>query len=79
MVFIFSLSAEGGAIKSLDNSGSVIDGIDDVRLPAFVFGPRVGVLPAFSSFTGSGMHERSDTDTTFVIAGDEVLPVRTRS
>jgi len=50
-----------------------------VRLPAFVFGPRVGVLPAFSSFTGSGMHERSDTDTTFVIAGDEVLPVRTRS
>ena len=54
-------------------------GRQHVRLPACVFGPRVGVLPAFSSFTGSGMHERSDTDTTFVIAGDEVLPVRTRS
>jgi outer membrane protein insertion porin family len=30
--FIFSLSGEGGAIKSLDHSGSVADGIDDVRL-----------------------------------------------
>jgi outer membrane protein insertion porin family len=30
--FIFSLSAEGGAIKSLDNSGSAALGIDDVRL-----------------------------------------------
>ena len=30
--FIFSLSAEGGAIKSLDNSGDRTRGIDDVRL-----------------------------------------------
>jgi outer membrane protein insertion porin family len=30
--FIFSLSAEGGVIKSFDHSGSVADGIDDVRL-----------------------------------------------
>lgn len=30
--FIFSLSAEGGAIKSLDNSGDPSRGIDDVRL-----------------------------------------------
>ena len=30
--FIFSLSAEGGAIKSLDNSGNAALGIDDVRL-----------------------------------------------
>ncbi|MDR2858270.1 MAG: outer membrane protein assembly factor BamA, partial [Novosphingobium sp.] len=30
--FIFSLSAEGGIIKALDHSGSVVDGIDDVRL-----------------------------------------------
>jgi outer membrane protein insertion porin family len=30
--FIFSLSAEGGAIKSLDHSGNAADGIDDVRL-----------------------------------------------
>lgn len=50
-------------------------GRQHVRLPAFVFGPRRAVLPAFSSFTGTGMYERSDTDTTFVIAGDDVLPV----
>ena len=49
-------------------------GRQHVRLPAFVFGPRVGVLPAFSSFTGSGMYERCDADTTFVVAGDDVLP-----
>jgi outer membrane protein insertion porin family len=30
--FIFSLSGEGGLIKSFDNSGSVAEGIDDVRL-----------------------------------------------
>ena len=30
--FIFSLSAEGGAIKALDNSGDASRGIDDVRL-----------------------------------------------
>ena len=30
--FIFSLSVEGGLIKSFDNSGSEVDGIDDVRL-----------------------------------------------
>ena len=30
--FIFSLSVEGGLIKSFDNSGSAVDGIDDVRL-----------------------------------------------
>jgi len=30
--FVFSISGEGGAIKALDNSGSVADGEDDVRL-----------------------------------------------
>jgi outer membrane protein insertion porin family len=30
--FIFSLQAEGGAIKSFDNSGDAAQGIDDVRL-----------------------------------------------
>ena len=48
-------------------------GRQHARLAAFVFGPRVGVLPAFSSFTGTGMYERSAQDTLFVIADREVI------
>ncbi len=44
-------------------------------LPAFVFGPRVGLLPSFGSFTGSAVVEPSDDDRMFVIAGDEVVRV----
>ncbi len=43
------------------------------RLPAFVFGATVGVLPAFSSFTGTGMYEPVPNDRLFVIADDEVI------
>ena len=48
-------------------------GREHARLAAFVFGPRVGVLPAFSSFTGTGMYERSEQDTLFVIADRDVI------
>jgi DNA ligase-associated metallophosphoesterase len=48
-------------------------GRQHARLAAFVFGPRVGVLPAFSSFTGTGMYERSDQDMLFVIADRDVI------
>ena len=48
-------------------------GRQHVKLPAFVFGPRVGVLPAFSSFTGTGMYEPSEQDALFVIADREVI------
>ncbi len=48
-------------------------GRQHAKLAAFVFGPRVGVLPAFSSFTGTGMYERSEHDTLFVIAEREVI------
>jgi DNA ligase-associated metallophosphoesterase len=51
-------------------------GKQSARLPAFVFGPHVGVLPAFSSFTGGGMYERDAQDALYVIAGDEVLALR---
>jgi hypothetical protein len=44
-----------------------------LRLPAFVFGPRVGVLPAFSSFTGGGMYEQAADDRLYGIAGGEVM------
>jgi metallophosphoesterase superfamily enzyme len=48
-------------------------GRQTLRLPAFVFGPRRGVLPAFSSFTGGGMYERQTGDRLYAIAGDEVV------
>lgn len=48
-------------------------GRQHARLAAFVFGPRVGVLPAFSSFTGTGMYQRSPEDRLFVIAEREVI------
>jgi metallophosphoesterase superfamily enzyme len=43
------------------------------RLPAFVFERRVGLLPAFGSFTGGGDVEPAPGDRSFVIADDEVL------
>lgn len=48
-------------------------GRQSLRLPAFVFGAQVGVLPAFSSFTGGGMYERAASDRIYAIAGSEVL------
>jgi DNA ligase-associated metallophosphoesterase len=48
-------------------------GRQHVKLAAFVFGPRVGVLPAFSSFTGTGMYEPSPDDRLFVIADRDVI------
>ena len=44
-----------------------------LRLPAFVFGPSRGVLPAFSSFTGGGMYERAAGDRLYAVAGSDVL------
>ncbi len=46
-----------------------------VRLPCFVFGARAGILPAFSSFTGGGMHKLRDGDQLFAIADDRVIPL----
>ena len=48
-------------------------GRSSARLPAFVFGPRRAVLPAFSAFTGGGMYELHTGDVVYPIAGDEVL------
>jgi DNA ligase-associated metallophosphoesterase len=49
-----------------------------VRLPCFVFGESVGILPAFSGFTGKGMYERNDSDAIYAIAGETVLAVPAR-
>jgi DNA ligase-associated metallophosphoesterase len=45
------------------------------RLPAFVFGARVGLLPAFGSFTGGGIVAPAPGDRAWVIADASVLPL----
>ncbi len=43
------------------------------RLPCFLFGGDVAVLPAFGSFTGLGIVEAEPGDRLFVVADDEVV------
>lgn len=50
-------------------------GRQSLRLPCFAFGPDLGLLPAFSEFTGTAEREVRDDDQVFVVAGDEVLPI----
>ena len=47
-------------------------GIDRLRLPCFHLNSRVGVLPAFGSFTGMHPIERADGDRVFVVADNAV-------
>lgn len=47
-----------------------------VRLPCFVFSDTLAILPAFSSFTGSGMYEYVPGDQLYVIVDEQVQPVR---
>jgi DNA ligase-associated metallophosphoesterase len=51
-------------------------GRSHVRLPAFVFGATIGILPAFSAFTGGGMYLRQPGDALYGIAGGEVIALR---
>lgn len=44
-------------------------------LPCFLFGPRVGILPAFGGFTGMGRIDPAEGDRVYAIAGDEVIDV----
>jgi DNA ligase-associated metallophosphoesterase len=45
------------------------------RLPCFVVGERMAVLPAFGSFTGLGMVTPEEGERVFVVADDEVVEV----
>jgi len=45
------------------------------RLPCFLIGHRIAVLPAFGSFTGLCAVTPEPGTRTFVVAGDEVLEV----
>ena len=51
-------------------------GRQGLRLPCFAFGTRGAVLPAFTSFTGSGAYVPDNADRLFVIAEGEVLEAR---
>ncbi len=45
------------------------------RLCCFAFGSRVGILPAFASFTGGGAYQRAPDDRIFAIVEDEVIAI----
>jgi DNA ligase-associated metallophosphoesterase len=45
------------------------------RLPCFVFGQQVGILPAFGDFTGLGDVEGSEGVRVYAIADDEIVLV----
>lgn len=51
---------------------TVGQGIDRLRLPCFHVGERVGVLPAFGSFTGMHQIDRAPGDRVFVVADNAV-------
>jgi len=51
-------------------------GGQSLRLPCFWFGQRVGVLPAFGSFTGTALVKPLPSDRVFVIAEDQVIALK---
>jgi DNA ligase-associated metallophosphoesterase len=46
------------------------------RLPCFLFGDRIGILPAFGGLTGMWTVTPAPGDRVFVIAGSEVIRVQ---
>jgi DNA ligase-associated metallophosphoesterase len=57
----------------------VLDGLARQRekLPCFLFGGRVALLPAFGDFTGGASVRPRRGDRVYAIAGDEVVPIAT--
>ncbi len=51
---------------------------DTLRVPCFHVGERVGVLPAFGSFTGHGRLPRTPGDRVIAIVGGELVVVGAR-
>jgi DNA ligase-associated metallophosphoesterase len=45
------------------------------RLPCFLFGERVGLLPAFGGFTGGATVRPRRGDRVFVVAGEEIVSI----
>lgn len=46
---------------------------DRLRLPCFLLGPQVGVMPAFSAFTGGLDTRAGEDERLFVIEEDTVV------
>ena len=49
--------------------------VDSMRLPCFHFGPRIGVLPAFSAFTRGIPMSVDRGDSVLVVAEGEIVAV----
>ncbi len=47
------------------------------KLSCFLFGERIGLLPAFGDFTGGATVRPRLGDRVFVVAGEEVVPIAT--
>jgi DNA ligase-associated metallophosphoesterase len=47
------------------------------RLPCFLFGQRMGILPAFGDFTGGAAVRPHPGDRVFAVAGDEIISIPT--
>lgn len=52
------------------------EGVDRMCLPCFHLGARVGVLPAFGTFTGSVPVRPAPRDRVYALAGDRVAEIR---
>jgi DNA ligase-associated metallophosphoesterase len=50
-------------------------GLDSVRLPCFLFGPEVGILPSFGAFTGGHAVPSLPGDRLFISTGEAVFAV----
>jgi DNA ligase-associated metallophosphoesterase len=47
------------------------------RLPCFLFGERIALLPAFGDFTGGAVVRPRRGDRVYAVAGEEVVPIAT--
>jgi uncharacterized protein len=47
------------------------------KLPCFLFGERIGLLPSFGDFTGGASVRPRQGDRVYVVAGDEIVPIGT--
>jgi DNA ligase-associated metallophosphoesterase len=71
------LSREGYTLAGHLHPALVVSGpaLQRERLPCFLVRPRVTLLPAFGSFTGSSPVSPDPCDRAFVVADGEVLPI----
>ncbi len=49
-------------------------GRQKMKFPCYYFGEYAGILPAFGLFTGTAIINPKESDTTFLIIEDQVLP-----